>query len=82
MLSCWSKRDILPLEAISKRSKRRSGSCGTSINSFIATALAEKLSAFLTKEYLEMRADRSSEEKFQQALSEVPDIEPAEYDCL
>ncbi len=55
---------------------------GTSINSFIATALAEKLSALLTKEYLEMRARRSSEEKFQQALSEVPDIEPEEYDRL
>ena len=55
---------------------------GTSINSFIATALAEKLSAFLTKEYLEMRAKRSSEEKFQQALSEIPNIEPQEYDRL
>ncbi|MEA3469365.1 MAG: Arc family DNA-binding protein [Thermodesulfobacteriota bacterium] len=55
---------------------------GTSINSFIATALAEKLSAFLTKEYLEKRAERSSEEKFQKALSEVPDIEPQDYDRL
>ena len=36
---------------------------GISINSFIATALAEKLSALLTKEYLEMRAEKSSEEK-------------------
>jgi uncharacterized protein (DUF1778 family) len=55
---------------------------GTSINSFITTALAEKLSALLTKEYLEMRAEKSSEEKFQKALSEVPDIEPAQYDKL
>jgi len=55
---------------------------GTSINSFISTALAEKLSALLTKEYLEIRADRSSEKKFQHALSEVPDIEPPEYDRL
>lgn len=55
---------------------------GTSINSFIATALAEKLSALLTKEYLEKRAERSSEEKFQKALSEVPDVEPQEYDQL
>ena len=55
---------------------------GTSINSFIATALAEKLSAFLTKDYLEMRAKRSSEEKFQKALSEVPDILPQEHDRL
>ena len=55
---------------------------GTSINSFIATALAEKLSALLTKEYLEMRAGRSSEKKFQEALAEVPDIEPEEYDRL
>ncbi len=55
---------------------------GISINSFIATALAEKLSALLTKEYLEMRAERSSKEKFQEALSEVPDIEPEKYDQL
>ncbi len=55
---------------------------GTSINSFIATALAEKLSALLTKDYLEMRAKRSSEKKFQKALSEVPDVAPQEYDRL
>ena len=55
---------------------------GTSINSFITTALAEKLSALLTKEYLERRAGRSSEEKFQQALYEVPDIELQEHDRL
>ena len=55
---------------------------GTSINSFIATALAEKLSALLTIEYLEMRAEKSSKEKFQEALSEVPDIEPEKYDQL
>ena len=55
---------------------------GTSINSFIATALAEKLSAFLTQDYLEMRAKRSSEAEFQKALSEVPDVEPQEYDRL
>ena len=55
---------------------------GTSINSFIATALAEKLSALLTKDYLEMRAKRSNEEKFQMALSEVPDVAPQEYDKL
>ncbi len=55
---------------------------GTSINSFIATALAEKLSALLTKDYLEMRAKQSNEEKFQKALSEVPDVPPQEYDRL
>ncbi len=55
---------------------------GTSINSFIATALAEKLSALLTKDYLEMRARRSSEKKFKKALSEVPDVTPQEHDRL
>ena len=55
---------------------------GTSINSFIATALAEKLSAFLTKDYLEMRAKRSSEENFQKALFEITDVAPQEYDRL
>ena len=32
------------------------------------------------KKYLKTRATRSSKEKFQQALSEVPDVEPEEHD--
>ncbi len=55
---------------------------GISINQFIATAAAEKLSALLTEEYLERRAKRGSREKFERALSQLPDVEPEERDRL
>ena len=44
---------------------------GISINQFIATALAEKMSALRTQEYLEQRAARGSRDKFDNALSKV-----------
>ena len=49
-----------------------------SINQFINSALAEKIAAFLTQEYLEERAKRGSREKFDKVLSKVPDIPPEE----
>ncbi len=55
---------------------------GISINQFLTTAAAEKLSAIDTVSYLRRRAKRSSDEAFRQALSEVPDVEPEEYDQL
>ena len=53
-----------------------------SINQFIATALAEKMSALLTDEYLAERAQRGSRRKFEQALAKVRDVEPIEEDKL
>ena len=53
-----------------------------SMNQFIATALAEKVSALMTEDYLEQRAQRASRGKFEQALSKVPDVEPDERDRL
>lgn len=55
---------------------------GISMNQFIATAVAEKMSALLTEEYLETRARRASRERYERALAEVPDVEPEEYDRL
>lgn len=53
---------------------------GISINQFIATAVAEKMSALMTEDYLRERAKRGSREKYEAALAEVPDVEPEEYD--
>ena len=53
-----------------------------SINQFIATALAEKMSALLTDEYLVERAKRGSRRKFEHALAKVRDVEPIEKDKL
>jgi hypothetical protein len=49
---------------------------GISINQFISTAVAEKMAALLTVEYLEERAKRGSREKFLAVLAKVPDVPP------
>ncbi|MFQ6105151.1 MAG: toxin-antitoxin system HicB family antitoxin [Candidatus Glassbacteria bacterium] len=55
---------------------------GVSINQFISTALAEKLSALLTTEYLEKRARRGDRRRFKKALSKVKNREPSEGDKI
>jgi len=51
-----------------------------SINQFVATAVAEKISAMETETYLAQRAERASREKFEAALAEIPDREPDAHD--
>ena len=53
-----------------------------SINQFVSTALAEKISALLTQEYLEERASRGSRREFDCVLAKVRDVEPDEQDRL
>ena len=53
-----------------------------SINQLITIALAEKLSALMTEDYLEERAKRGSKKKFRRAMAKVPKVEPEEYDRL
>ncbi len=55
---------------------------GISFDQFVASAVAEKVSAFLTTDYLRQRAERSSQDAFEHALAEIPDIEPEDYDTL
>jgi hypothetical protein len=55
---------------------------GISINQLVSAALAEKMSALVTEEYLETRARRCSRERFDAALAQVPDGEPDENDRL
>ena len=55
---------------------------GTSINHLITTAVAEKISALSTEDYLQQRADRSSRARFEETLSRVADSEPESYDKI
>ena len=55
---------------------------GISINQFVTTALAEKLSALLTEEYLAARAARGTRRKFLAALDRVPAGVPEPADHL
>jgi hypothetical protein len=53
-----------------------------SINQFITVALAEKLSALMTEDYLRQRAVRGSRAAFEAAMGKAPDTDPAEHDQL
>ena len=55
---------------------------GISMNQFIALAVAEKIAALQTVNYLEERAKRGSREKLLAVLAKAPDVEPEEYDRL
>ncbi|HKS25446.1 MAG TPA: toxin-antitoxin system HicB family antitoxin [Thermoanaerobaculia bacterium] len=55
---------------------------GVSINQLINSAVAEKMSALMTEEYLAARAARGSRRKFAAVLAKVPDIEPEENDRI
>ena len=47
-----------------------------SINQFITIAVAEKMSALLTEEYLEERARRTDPAAVDRILAQVPDVPP------
>ncbi len=69
-------------ESLHKRARILANEDNISINQFITSALAEKLSALDTEKYLENRAKRGSKNKFLKVISKVPDVEPEEYDKL
>ncbi len=49
---------------------------GVSINQFISTAVAEKISAIMTEDYLKTRAARVRKGDFKKLLAKVPDRKP------
>ena len=67
-------------ESLHKYAKQYAAQEGISVNQLISTALAEKLSALATEDYLELRATRGSRGKFDEALAQVPDTAPDQRD--
>lgn len=67
-------------DSLHKRVKILASRDNISINQFIATALAEKLSALDTEQYLEERSKGGSREKYLNVLEKVKDREPEEFD--
>ena len=55
---------------------------GISINQFVASAAAEKLSALRTASYLKERTRRGSRRDFEAVLAKIPDVPPPEYDRM
>jgi len=67
-------------DSLHKKARDLAKKENTSINQLVSSALAEKISALLTEEYLEVRAKRADKNKFKNALSRVGNVEPDEYD--
>ncbi|MCK5156601.1 MAG: toxin-antitoxin system HicB family antitoxin [Spirochaetales bacterium] len=52
-----------------------------SMNQFIASAIAEKITALETEDYLSLRASRGDKDRFISVLNKVKDTDPDEFDC-
>ncbi len=55
---------------------------GVSINQLISSAITEKISAIMTEEYLQERADRANIKDMETVLNKVADREPLKGDEL
>ena len=55
---------------------------GISINQFLSSAAAEKMSALMTVSYLKKEAKKGNRKEFEEILKKVPDIEPDSIDQL
>jgi hypothetical protein len=55
---------------------------GVSMNQLISSAVAEKLAALMTEEYLHERGRRGDAEKFDAVLAKIPDAPPVQGDEL
>jgi hypothetical protein len=69
-------------DSLHKQVRRLAERESVSINQLITLALAEKLSALMTEDYLEERAKRGSRKKFKRAMAKVPKVQPEAYDRL
>lgn len=69
-------------DSIYEFAKELSSKDSVSLNQFIATAVAEKVSALNTEAYLQARASNASKDKFMKALAKVPDVKPQEFDQI
>ena len=69
-------------ESLHKRIKKLASEDKISINQFINSALAEKISALETNRYLEERAKRGDVKRFKEVLEKIPDKEPESFDKL
>lgn len=69
-------------ESIHRNLKALAEREGISINQLINSAVAEKLAALMTVDYLEQRAARGSRRKLRSILAKVADVEPDKNDRI
>lgn len=67
-------------ESLHKKARYLAKKENTSINQLVSSALAEKVSALITEEYIEIRTKRASKAKFVKAMKKVANVKPDDYD--
>lgn len=67
-------------DSIHRQLKHLADQENVSINQLISTAVAEKVSALMTVDYLEALAREGRREAFDRVLAKVPDVEPEPWD--
>ena len=69
-------------DSLLKQARELAEKEGIPLEQLIASALAEKMAAWKTVEYLKERATRGDRMKFESAMSKVADVEPEPADRL
>jgi predicted transcriptional regulator len=69
-------------ESLHERLRELAERENVSMNQFITLALAEKISALATADYIQQRAARGNRDKFEQAMAKVAGVEPLAHDVL
>ncbi|MCA1615433.1 MAG: toxin-antitoxin system HicB family antitoxin [Acidobacteria bacterium] len=69
-------------DSLLRRAREMAEEEGVPLEQFIASALAEKVAAWTTVDYLKERAARGDRAKFQAAMNSVADTKPEESDRL
>ena len=69
-------------DSVLKKAGELAAKDGVSLDQFVSTAVAEKLSGWLTEDAMNLRAQRASREKFDAALAQVPNVPPVPGDEL
>ena len=69
-------------DSLHEAAKRLAKRDKTSLNQLITLALAEKISALETEDFLAQRAKHGSRDAFEKLLDHIPDVEPPPYDRI
>ena len=69
-------------ESLHKKARELSKTDKVSINQFIASALAEKISAFFSEDYFAKRSKAANKKSFAKALAKIKKTEPEDFDKL
>ena len=71
-----SKMNINVPDSLLRQAQEVAEKEDVTVDQLISSALAEKMSALMTVEYLKTRAACADKDKFRQVLDKVPDAEP------